>query len=102
MPLTNDQAELSRTERMKKLLTAQFSPNLVSLVDESARHQGHAGAQPGGETHYALKLVSSAFEGKSRLERQRLVYHALGEEFDTGLHALSLDLKTPAEAETTA
>jgi|SRR5690349_1863676 BolA family transcriptional regulator, general stress-responsive regulator len=102
MPLTNDQAELSRTERMKKLLTEQFSPKLVSLVDESARHEGHAGAAPGGETHYALKLVASAFEGKSRLERQRLVYHALREEFDTGLHALALDLKTPAEAEKTA
>ena len=87
---------------MKKLLTEQFSPKLVSLIDESGRHEGHAGAQPGGETHYALKLVSSAFEGKSRVERQRLVYHALREEFDTGLHALSLDLKTPAEAEETS
>jgi BolA family transcriptional regulator, general stress-responsive regulator len=100
MPLTNDTAELSRTERMKKLLTEQFSPKLVSLTDESTRHEGHAGARPGGETHYALKLISSAFEGKSRVERQRLVYHALREEFDTGLHALSLDLKTPAEAGT--
>jgi BolA protein len=96
--LTNAKTDLSRTERMKKLLVEQFAPESVGLVDESHRHEGHAGAQPGGETHYALKLVSSAFEGKSRLERQRLVYHALGEEFDTGLHALSLDLKTPAEA----
>ena len=87
---------------MKKLLTARFSPKLVNLIDESGRHEGHAGARPGGETHYALKLVSSAFEGKSRVERQRLVYHALREEFGTGLHALSLDLKTPAEAEKTA
>ncbi|MBS0385498.1 MAG: BolA family transcriptional regulator [Proteobacteria bacterium] len=84
---------------MKKLLTERFSPKLVSVLDESGRHVGHAGARPGGETHYALKLVSSAFEGKSRVERQRLVYHALREEFDSGLHALSLDLKTPAEAE---
>src|SRR5262249_7325821 len=98
MPLTNDRGGLSRAERIKKLLTEQFSPKLVSLIDESVRHEGHAGARPGGETHYVLKLVSSAFEGKSRVERQRLVYHALREEFDTGLHALSLDLKTPAEA----
>ena len=102
MPLTDHQAELSRTSRIKKLLTAAFAPKLVTLVDESGRHAGHTGAQPGGETHYALKLVSSVFEGKSRIERQRLVYHALREEFDTGLHALSLDLKTPAEAEKTA
>jgi BolA family transcriptional regulator, general stress-responsive regulator len=102
MPLTDDRAELSRTTRIKKLLTEQFSPKPVSLIDESGRHEGHAGAQPGGETHYVLKLVSSAFDGKSRVERQRLVYHALREEFDSGLHALSLDLKTPDEADKTA
>lgn len=99
MPLTNDRAALSRAERMKKLLTEQFSPKLVSVIDDSARHEGHAGARPGGQTHYTLQLVSSAFEGKSRVERQRLVYHALSEEFASGLHALSLDLKTPAEAD---
>jgi BolA protein len=99
MPLTNDQAELSRTERMKKLLMDAFSPKLVSVIDESGRHVGHPGARPGGETHYAVKLVSAAFEAKSRVERQRLVYHAVREEFETGLHALSLDLKTPAEAD---
>ena len=61
-------------------------------------HAGHAGARPGGETHYQVTLVSTAFEGLSRIARQRLVYAALREEFDTGLHALSLDLKTPGEA----
>lgn len=70
----------------------------MSLEDESAKHVGHAGARPGGETHYRLTLVSAAFDGLSRVARQRLVYGALGEEFDTGLHALSLDLKTPSEA----
>ena len=84
---------------MEKLLTQQFSPHVFVLEDESARHARHAGAQPGGETHYRLRLVSEAFAGLSRVARQRLVYHALREEFDTGLHALSLDLKTPAEAE---
>lgn len=87
---------------MKKLLTHEFAPSFVSLIDESSRHEGHAGARPGGETHYSLKLVSSTFEGQSRVARQRLVYHALREEFDSGLHALSLDLKTPAEAESVA
>lgn len=70
----------------------------MSLVDESGKHAGHAGARPGGETHYRLTLVSTAFDGLSRVARQRLVYGALREEFDTGLHALSLDLKTPSEA----
>ena len=51
-----------------------------------------------GETHYRLRIVSTSFAGLSRVARQRLVYDALREEFDTGLHALSLDLKTVAEA----
>ena len=96
--LTTGKAALSRTSRIKKLLTEQFAPDLVNLTDESSRHEGHAGARPGGETHYALQLVSPVFEGMSRVARQRLVYHTLREEFDTGLHALTLDLKTPAEA----
>jgi BolA protein len=96
--LTTDKDALSRTSRIKKLLTEQFAPASLDLTDESSRHEGHAGARPGGETHYALKLVSPAFEGLSRVARQRLVYHTLREEFDTGLHALTLDLKTPAEA----
>ncbi len=97
--MTNDKTHLSRAARVEKLLTQQFSPHVFVLEDESARHAGHAGASPGGETHYRLRLVSDAFEGLSRVARQRLVYHALREEFDTGLHALSLDLKTAAEAE---
>ena len=84
---------------MEKLLTQHFSPHVFVLDDESARHAGHAGSRPGGETHYRLRLVSDAFEGLSRVARQRLVYDALREEFDTGLHALSLDLKTRGEAE---
>jgi len=80
-------------------LKAQFSPQIFVLEDESSRHAGHAGARPGGETHYKLRVVADAFAGLSRVERQRLVYAALREEFDTGLHALSLDLKTPSEAQ---
>lgn len=83
---------------MEELLKQQLSPHVFVLEDESARHAGHAGARPGGETHYRLRIVSDAFEGLSRVARQRLVYDALREEFDTGLHALSLDLKTKAEA----
>jgi BolA protein len=83
---------------METLLKTQFAPVHIALTDDSARHAGHAGAAPGGETHYKLSLVSTAFDGLSRVARQRLVYQALHEEFDTGLHALSLDLKTPGEA----
>lgn len=83
---------------MEKLLRELFSPLDFVLTDDSSRHAGHAGARPGGQTHYSLRLVSARFEGLSRVARQRLVYQALGGEFETGLHAFSLDLKTPAEA----
>jgi BolA protein len=87
---------LSRAQRMQTLLTAQFAPQKIVIEDQSELHAGHAG--PGGQTHYRLTLVSTAFQGLSRVARQRSVYQALREEFETGLHALSLDLKTPAEA----
>ncbi|MBX3509631.1 MAG: BolA family transcriptional regulator [Hyphomonadaceae bacterium] len=84
--------------RIEAALKPRFTPLVFELHDESAKHAGHAGARPGGETHYVLRLVSASFAGLSRVARQRLVYDALREEFDTGLHALSLDLKTPEEA----
>jgi len=97
--LTDAKNPLSRASRIKNLLETQLAPTALDLADDSARHAGHAGAQPGGETHFRLRVVSSAFAGLSRIERQRLVNTALGEEFANGLHALSLDLKTPQEAE---
>ena len=83
---------------MERALNERFTPAVLEIVDESSRHAGHAGARPEGETHYRLRMVSAAFRGLNRVSRQRLVYQALCEEFDTGLHALSLDLKTPEEA----
>lgn len=83
---------------MEKALREQLSPLDIALEDESARHAGHAGANAGGESHYRLRIVASAFADLARVARQRLVHDILAEEFKTGLHALSLDLKTPAEA----
>ncbi|HRO02679.1 MAG TPA: BolA family protein [Terricaulis sp.] len=96
--MTEQKTHLSRADRIKAQLGPRFTPVALELSDDSAKHAGHAGAAPGGETHYRLRLVSPAFEGLSRVARQRLVYEALREEFESGLHALSLDLKTPAEA----
>jgi BolA protein len=83
---------------METQLRKHFAPLHFVLTDESAKHAGHAGARPGGETHYKIVMIADAFKGESRVARQRLVYQALREEFDRGLHALSLDLKTPEEA----
>ena len=87
----------SRTERIRASLTASFEPALLDIGDDSARHAGHAGAAPGGETHYNVRLVSPRFAGMSRVARSRAVHDALKTEFDSGLHALSLDLKAPGE-----
>ena len=70
---------------------------MLQIVDEFARHTGHAGAAPGGETHYRVLMVSVAFDGLSRLARSRQVHAALGGEFAGGLHALTLTLRTPQE-----
>ncbi len=74
-----------------------FAPIRLSIEDESSRHHGHAGWREGGETHFRVELVSAAFEGKPRVARQRLVYAALKEELDAGLHALALTTLTPDE-----
>jgi BolA protein len=79
-------------------LTTVFSPIELSIADESEMHLGHAGSRPGGETHFNVRIVSAAFEGLSRVERQRRVYAALSEEVKTHIHALSLTALTPAEA----
>jgi BolA protein len=82
---------------MAAILTATFAPASLSIEDDSARHAGHSGARPGGETHYSVRLVSEAFHGMSRVARSRAVHAALAGEFTAGLHALSLSLLTPAD-----
>lgn len=87
---------------IREKLTAAFSPIVLEIQDESARHAGHAGATRAdgsqGETHFHVKLVSPVFEGLSRVERQRRVYAALKDELAGPVHALSLNLLAPAEA----
>jgi len=80
-----------------KLMNA-FAPVSLDIEDESARHAGHAGARPGGETHFRVRIVSPAFAGLSRVERQRKVYQALADDIAGGVHALALTTLTPEEA----
>jgi stress-induced morphogen len=87
----------SRAARLETALSRAFSPTLMRVVDDSARHAGHAGAQPGGETHYTVLLVSEAFRGQNRVARSRAVHTVLEAEFAGGMHALSLTLRTPEE-----
>ena len=82
---------------IERKLWSAFSPARLEIVDESDRHAGHVGARPEGESHFRVELVSRAFEGKSRLERQRMVYGVLADEMASDVHALTLRTRTPAE-----
>ncbi len=84
-------------DTIRQKLTARFSPTQLEIIDESHRHAGHAGAREGGETHFAVTIVSDAFAAHNRVGRQRLVYQALAEELATRIHALSLTTLTPDE-----
>jgi len=85
----------SRETRIHSILMQQFSPIELEVVDDSARHAGHAGASPEGETHFNVRIISQTFEGMSRVARQRAINTALAAEFDTGLHALSIKADAP-------
>ncbi len=85
-------------QTIREKLIAAFAPEALVIEDESARHAGHSGARPGGETHFHVRIVSAAFEGLSRVERQRRVYAALADEMRGPVHALALTTLTPAEA----
>ena len=74
-----------------------LSPLHLELLDESAKHAGHSGARPGGNTHWNLTIVSASFAGNSTVARHRMIYQALGELMQDPIHALSINAKTPEE-----
>jgi BolA family transcriptional regulator, general stress-responsive regulator len=78
-------------------LTEAFAPQSLRVVDESHQHAGHAGHREGGETHFRVYIVSKAFQGKSRLDRHRLINAALAGELAAGVHALAIHAATPDE-----
>ena len=84
-------------ETIRKKLIEAFSPQRLEVVDDSARHAGHAGAHPGGESHFNVVIRSAAFEGVSRVARQRMVYAALAEELAGPVHALSVKALAPGD-----
>lgn len=76
-----------------------LSPTRLELEDESARHAGHAGAAPGGNTHWRLRIESAAFAGKPTVARHRMVYQALGELMQHPIHALAISARSPGEVD---
>jgi BolA protein len=96
--LQPQEAAPPRAERIRNILTRAFAPARLDIVDDSARHAGHAGAAGGAsETHFSVAIVSDVFTHRSRVERSRMVHEALAGEFAAGLHALSLHLRSPSE-----
>ena len=79
-------------------LTHAFSPSRLEIEDDSARHHGHAGARPGGESHFNVLIESQAFAGASKVARQRMVYRALADELAGPVHALSVKALAPGES----
>jgi len=84
------------TEMLERLSSA-LSPTRIDLRDDSEAHRGHGGYNPAGESHFSLLVESPAFAGKSRVERQRMIYAALGELMDARVHALSIRATAPGE-----
>lgn len=84
---------MNRSDRIVFILTQALKPSYIELIDDSAKHAGHAGAKDGGETHYTLKICSATFNGQSKVARHQKIYGLLGEEFKDGLHAFAIDAK---------
>ncbi|MFI4964308.1 MAG: BolA family protein [Caulobacterales bacterium] len=84
-------------EAIQQKLTSAFAPIRLEIEDDSARHHGHAGARPEGESHFNVTIESTAFAGAAKVARQRMVYRALAAELAGPLHALSVKALAPGE-----
>ena len=82
---------------MLRRLNSALSPIRISLIDDSEKHRGHGGYNPSGESHFSLEIESAEFAGKSRVDRQRMIYKALGELMQERVHALSIRATAPGE-----
>ncbi len=85
-------------EIIRRAVESGLSPVRYELTNDSGRHKGHAGDDGSGQTHFNLMVVSEVFGGKGRIERQRVVNTLLQDAFSSGMHAISLKLLTPDEA----
>jgi stress-induced morphogen len=84
-------------DEIRRKLSQAFAPEALEVVNDSHRHAGHAGSPGTAESHFTIKVVSGAFEGKSRIERHRMVSQVLAEELAGKIHALAVSTLTPSE-----
>jgi BolA protein len=84
------------TEMLRRLNSA-LQPTRIELIDDSEQHRGHGGYNPAGESHFSLRVESASFAGKTRVERQRMIYAALGDLMESRVHALSIRAEAPGD-----
>jgi BolA family transcriptional regulator, general stress-responsive regulator len=84
-------------QEMRRRLEQALGPSSIQLRDDSEKHRGHGGYNSAGESHFFLAVESSAFAGLNRVQRQRLVYRALGDLMQERVHALAMETKAPGE-----
>ena len=87
---------MSTTIELMQQKLSSLSPDNIQIIDDSAKHAGHAGAKSGGG-HYQLRIVSSAFADQNTVARHRMIYDALGDMMRQQIHALSITAQTPEE-----
>lgn len=87
---------MTMKDNITKKLTDAFAPTALTVTDESHLHEGHMGHRPGGETHFRVYIVSDAFEGKSRIDRHRMVNTVLAAELAGSVHALAVKAEAAA------
>lgn len=87
-----------RIDMIRERINRQLNPDRLEIIDESAKHAGHAGARSGGG-HFIVEIVSNSFTNKNLITRHRMVYDSLGDMMDTEIHALSIQAYSPDEVE---
>ncbi len=88
---------MSIRQDIERILSEAFAPTRLEVINDSARHHGHAGDDGSGESHFTVVIESEAFAGKSRLDRQRMVNRALGDIPGQRVHALAIRASAPGE-----
>jgi BolA protein len=88
---------MSTKHAITNKLREAFAPESLDVTDESHLHEGHAGHRPGGQTHFRVYIVSAAFEGKSLIERHRMINATLAGELEGSVHALAIKAQAPGE-----
>jgi BolA protein len=84
-----------RISRIRAALEAELAPTRLEIIDDSAKHAGHAGAREGG--HFRVRLTAAAFRGKTSIQRHRLVFAAVSGLMKTDIHALNIEARAPEE-----